>query len=294
MIANVHDFAEGLAKDVQGLWAPQAEANAKISYPPQGNEMWFAVEENSFWFRHRNAVIIETVKRHAPERGAFFDVGGGNGFVAEALGREGFETVVVEPGRAGALNARRRGLPIVICSTAQSAGFRPGSLPSVGMFDVLEHVADDEQMLRHVHQRLQPGRRLFLTVPSYRWLWSHEDAFVGHYRRYTRTSLKAVLERAGFEVEFQSYFFWFLPLPIFCLRSVPNALSLNRSITPETVDKDHGAGSSFARHAVERLLQPELRAFRKGMRIPFGSSLIAVARATHHINANQARLRLAA
>ena len=74
-----------------------AKSKPKISYPDEANEMCFRIEENSFWFRHRNNCIIEVVKQFPP-KGIFFDIGGGNGFVAKELEKNGIETVLVEPG----------------------------------------------------------------------------------------------------------------------------------------------------------------------------------------------------
>ena len=41
-----------------------------------------------------------------------FDIGGGNGFVANYLSKKGFETILVEPGIDGCINGRERGLKI--------------------------------------------------------------------------------------------------------------------------------------------------------------------------------------
>lgn len=80
-----------------------------VSYPEDGYNRCFQIEENSFWFNHRNKCIISVVEQYPP-RGFLFDVGGGNGFVSLALQKEGFKTVLVEPGISGVQNAKSRGL----------------------------------------------------------------------------------------------------------------------------------------------------------------------------------------
>ncbi len=53
-----------------------------ISYPEEGNEACFEVEDHSFWFRHRNDCIQELVRKFPPNgKGPIFDVGAGNGFL---------------------------------------------------------------------------------------------------------------------------------------------------------------------------------------------------------------------
>lgn len=62
------------------------------------------------------------------------------------------------------------------------------------MFDVVERVADDVGFLRETVRALRPGGMLFLTVPAYPWLWSHEDEVAGHHRRYTAAKMRTALE----------------------------------------------------------------------------------------------------
>jgi hypothetical protein len=64
-----------LVLNENGIWT--ALGNEKVSYPEEGNDACFEVEDQSFWFRHRNACIVEMVRNFPPEgRGPIFDVGG--------------------------------------------------------------------------------------------------------------------------------------------------------------------------------------------------------------------------
>ena len=45
----------------------RAADSGAISYPEEGNEACFEVEDRSFWFRHRNACITEMVRNFPPE-----------------------------------------------------------------------------------------------------------------------------------------------------------------------------------------------------------------------------------
>jgi hypothetical protein len=112
---------------------------SSVSYPMDGNETCFQIEDDSFWFKHRNDCIIAAVKKYSPDK-VFFDVGGGNGFVAKGLENNGIQTVLVEPGQQGCLNAKVRGLTNVICATLENASFKPASIDALGLFDVIEHL----------------------------------------------------------------------------------------------------------------------------------------------------------
>jgi SAM-dependent methyltransferase len=262
-----------LEQDERGLWVSKTRSG--VSYPSSGNELCYQMEDTSFWFQHRNRCIVNCVRAYPPS-GVIFDVGGGNGFVSLGLQRAGWDAVVVEPGVAGATNAQRRGLLHVICSTFEDAGFRRHTLPAVGMFDVLEHVEDDEGFLRTLHDAIVPGGRIYLTVPAYRWLWSAEDTYAGHFRRYTLPSLTLTLHRAGFDVEFRSYMFSMLPLPIFLRRSIPHLLGFEGVNTSERAAKDHGTGP--LNRLFDRVFAWERSALERRRAIPWGSTCLVVAK----------------
>ncbi len=245
-----------------------------MSYPEDGHRFLASVEETSFWFRHRN-LAIQTVVRRSPPEGPIFDLGGGNGLVSRGLLDAGFPVVLVEPGPDGVANALRRELPVVIQATAKAAGFRDGSLPAVGMFDVLEHLEDDTGTLRWLSKTLRPGGLLYLTVPALGWLWSGEDAHLGHHRRYSRRLLASRLEEAGFVVEQASYLFAALVPPIFAVRTVPSRLGLGRRSERLRRTEHSGGGMSGA---LAPLFAWERRRLADGRGIPVGTSVIATAR----------------
>lgn len=207
-----------------------------------------------------------------------FDIGGGNGFVTLAIRDMGYEAILVEPGIASVQNALARGLSPIICATLEDAGFYPQTLPAAGMFDVIEHIADEQSFLSIMHRSLIPGGRLYITVPAYNILWSDEDNYAGHYRRYTRHMLTHALKNAGFHVEYVTYIFAMLPLPIFVLRSLPCRLGLRKGISIERERREHRQTKGLIGKSVEFLFEAELRAIRDELRVPFGSSCMAVAR----------------
>jgi SAM-dependent methyltransferase len=142
------------------------------------------------------------------------------------------------------------------------------------MFDVIEHVSDDAEVLAWAYSRLKPGGRLYLTVPAYGWLWSIEDVDAGHYRRYTREALSEKLRENGFEVSFASYFFAPLVLPIFVLRAIPSRLRIRRVSKQSTRETEHNPPAEGLLH---RLLARERRRLGAGRLMPFGSSVIVAA-----------------
>ena len=244
-------------------------------YPDTGNDWSSAVEDRSFWFHHRNQFLLEVMRRYPPAT-PLYDVGGGNGVVAAALRDAGIPAIVVEPGEAGARRAKERGLK-AICATLDNAGLAPGSAPSIGLFDVIEHIEDAVGFLKAARRFLQPGGRVYVAVPAHEPLWSAEDDYAHHFRRYTRRRLRRELAAAGFEVEYTTYMFALLPLPILLMRTIPYRLGLARPFTAQGVQSDHAIGGT-ARALVDGLLELELAILRTFGGLPFGASVVAVAK----------------
>jgi hypothetical protein len=109
----------------------------EVSYPALDSGGCLAVEERSFWFRHRNRCIVSLGCRFPPDH-VFLDIGGGNGFVPKALAAAGFACALVEPGVDGALAAHARGLDPVICARLEDLKLSAASVSAAGLFDVLE------------------------------------------------------------------------------------------------------------------------------------------------------------
>ena len=58
--------------------------------------------------------------------------------------------------------------------------------------DVLEHIADDHAEMVRAADRLRAGGHLVVLAPAHQSLYTPFDQAIGHYRRYSRSTLRAV------------------------------------------------------------------------------------------------------
>jgi SAM-dependent methyltransferase len=278
-MVDIASIAPGLELREDGIWySPDAQP---VSYPAEGHVACIALEDGSFWFRHRNRCIVAAVRAFPPpDGGTIFDIGGGNGFVARGLLDAGFDTVLLEPGTAGAHNAQRRGVPQIICATTETAQLRDDSLPAVGLFDVIEHIEDDVAFLKSLRAKLRRGGRLYATVPAYQALWSKDDVHAGHFRRHTRDSIARTIASAGFETDFATHIFRPLPLPIFLFRALPDRLGIASSREKrKRNESEHQVSGGTISRALDRVLASEVREISAARPIRFGGSCLVVGHA---------------
>ncbi|MBI4184340.1 MAG: class I SAM-dependent methyltransferase [Proteobacteria bacterium] len=144
--------------------------------------------------------------------GTIVEVGAGLGSYSKSLVEVANRLDLVEPSTAlapklsarFAADARVRVFP----ESAESwLGHAPDdSYDSVLLINVLEHIADDSEVLRRLSRVLKPGGHLLLFVPALPWLYGPVDRLVGHHRRYTIKDLKAKTAAAGYRVVMARYF----------------------------------------------------------------------------------------
>ncbi|HVS50764.1 MAG TPA: class I SAM-dependent methyltransferase [Opitutaceae bacterium] len=201
------------------------------------------------------------------------DAGCGTGGLIRRLARERpeWKWTGVDFSRIACGIARERvgaGAEIVEASVT-ALPFGDGAFDAVVSADVLYHVDDDAAALREFFRVLRPGGVVVLNLPAYRWLWSYHDVAVHSRRRYDRGEVRAKLRAAGFGAVRATY--WnTLPFPLVVVR---------RKLLPPPRD---GSDVHLFPAPVEAMFNGAMALERGWLRavgrLPFGSSVLAVAR----------------
>jgi SAM-dependent methyltransferase len=149
-------------------------------------------------------------------KGRVLEVGAGVGNITKfLLQREAVIATDVSPGYVSELRNKFGHLPNVSVaeldlSDASSVqrlveNQRADTVLSMNM---LEHIENDALAVRHIFRLLNPGGRLVLLVPAHQALFSDMDRSLGHFRRYDKEGLSALLESAGFRLREVRYLNW--------------------------------------------------------------------------------------
>jgi len=142
----------------------------------------------------------------------------------------------------------------------------------ISMFDVLEHIKDDESSLANLHQRLKKEGKLIITVPSYQWLWSTHDEVNHHFRRYTKKNMTKKLQNAHFKIKRATYFNTFLFLPISLFRIICRFLGQKPHNTGSDLDYSFG----WFNKVLSKIFGMEAVVLSH-LNFPFGVSLFVIA-----------------
>ena len=180
---------------------------------------WFGIATiDHFWIQRRFDVFRRLAGTLIPSAAEIAEIGCGHGLlqrqIEETYGREvtGFDL------NEFALKQSLARLSNIFCYDIhqQDPALRQ-RFDLVFLFDVLEHMADEDQFLRAVMFHLAPGGKLVLNVPAGKWAYSAYDEAAGHVRRYSIRSLEDTAGRNRLQIAKASY--WGLPLaPTLLLR----------------------------------------------------------------------------
>jgi SAM-dependent methyltransferase len=158
-----------------------------------------SLEDHHWWYKERRAILRRELRR-LPGTGRALDIGAAGGGNTRVLREFGWQALALEYSDAVAGVARSRGIPVARAD-ARELPVGPGTCGLVTAFDVLEHIDEDYLAAAEITRVLQPGGTALIAVPCDMALWSAHDDAVGHVRRYSRSGLASLIQKAGLTID---------------------------------------------------------------------------------------------
>ena len=102
-----------------------------------------------------------------------------------------------------ALSSDRPYMGASYCDVTQIASFprHDEAYDTVICLNVIEHVEDDRVALANIKSVLAPGGTAIVLVPQGQWNFGTLDEVLGHQRRYSKESLRELVEECGFAIK---------------------------------------------------------------------------------------------
>ncbi|MBK8226591.1 MAG: class I SAM-dependent methyltransferase [Flavobacteriales bacterium] len=231
------------------------------------------LEGSLWWYRGLRALITWALNSHAPKAVDILDAGCGTGGMLKAIGdaRRGARLHGIDLSEASCAFTRRKTGAQVVQGSIDALPFAEASCDALVSLDVLGYPMDREAALRGFHRVLRPGGILVLNLAAYQWMLSYHDVAVGQVKRFNRSEASAMLREAGFEVLRTTYWNTLL-FPLMALR---------RKLWPSPEASDVAPFHPIVDKAFGGCLALERRLISFGAALPFGGSVLLVARRPH-------------
>lgn len=225
-------------------------------------------ETEHWWFRARREILIKVMKTFVPKGASVLDVGCGTGFILEKL-KYDYDAHGLDHAEVAVNYCHERGLTSVKQGLLGEENFNGKKFQLILFLDVIEHIEDDFAIVSTAKQYLSERGIVMITVPAFEFLWSAHDEVHHHKRRYTKKTLTALLEKAGYAIRYISYFNTFL-FPMIALVRLIGNLSGRRNASDAKPENKLINDMLYCIFKSERILLPNVS-------LPFGISLLAVA-----------------
>jgi SAM-dependent methyltransferase len=231
------------------------------------------VDQVHWWYCARRLILAALIERvvQPPKDARLLEVGCGTGHNIEMLQRFGTVDAIEIDAAAREVAERRLGRSVAAAPLPELTGIERGHYDLIAALDVVEHIDDDRATIGALAECLRPGGKLLLTVPAHQWMWSAHDELNHHKRRYSKRSLRKLIEGSPLKLEQLGYFNSFL-FPLAAAARVASKVTGrggdDDKLPPRLVNTLFDRVFAAERHLVGRLP------------LPPGLSLFAVASAT--------------
>jgi glycosyltransferase involved in cell wall biosynthesis/precorrin-6B methylase 2 len=145
--------------------------------------------------------IFEMCEPHLGDH--VLEVGAGHGDFTGRLADDGRRVTAIDPSERCVERLEKEfanTLDVEVVHADISGLPREPTYSSAVLINVLEHIDDDLAALTDLRERLRPGGRVIVFAPAFESLYSDYDRLIGHRRRYRRSHLVMLADRAGLEV----------------------------------------------------------------------------------------------
>ncbi|MDP3792318.1 MAG: class I SAM-dependent methyltransferase [bacterium] len=230
---------------------------------------YFRLEKNNWLFRVRRNLIYSIFEEYNVGRGVkILDYGCGSGFIVGQLQARGYDAYGTDISREAIEYGASQGIKNLYSTNEIKVDFPDESFDLILAMDVVEHIKEDELVIKELERLLKPNGRLIITVPAYQWMWGVQDEVSHHFRRYTmRSIIKLVSNSSNLLVLRKTYFNTFLFPAVALVRLVSKWFNLRHR------ESDFDLSDNFLNPVLYFIFNTEIKIL-KWINYPFGISIL--------------------
>jgi len=233
-------------------------------------------KEAHFWFKAKQNLIFNLLNSIFPKNANqnILDIGCGTGAELEIL--KNFGNVTALDKEKNSLNLAKKYGVKILEGDIEKIELPNNYYDAICCFDVLEHLINDEKVIKKIYYSLKKDGYLFFTAPACPVLFGPHDIALEHFRRYKKNNLRDKLISAGLTVKkIGCWNFLLFPL-IFILRIVKKIFSF---LFPKKIFKSEARPLNRSLNSLLTIiLNFENKLIAGGINLPVGLTIYGIAK----------------
>ena len=267
--------------DNSGIYRPSIPVKHRDEeYQERLFDTLLEMQDRHFWYVGRHKFLLGSLKKYLNEsHKTLIDLGGGvGGWIRYLIGRSPFKFEEIALGDSSnvALIGAKGVLPVNVnlYQVDLMATSWKERWDVICLLDVVEHCPDDVAIFWQAYTALKPGGLLIVTAPALMYLWSYNDEFAGHLRRYNISDYERLARLTGFKLVDSRYFMFFLS-PLYWFSRKVRSRNLSKDELLTAMEQEHRVPSPIINFFLTKIFSAESH-LGHYLKFPWGGSIIGV------------------
>ena len=235
-------------------------------------KIYYQIEDYHWWNISRRDIILKLIDPLINDGMKVLDIGCSSGSLIDKLNcNNSLDIHGIDISSEAIKYSKNKGIRNTQTMNADKLKFKDKEFDIIIASDVLEHIENDNEALLEWKRVLKDNGFAIIFVPAIMALWSHNDIYSEHFRRYEKPQFLEQLISSGFNIKRSSYWNFTLFIPIFIFRRLQRIVSTKDNNYKTELKKSN----PFINKLLKIVLLVENRILNK-INFPIGVSLFAV------------------
>ena len=226
------------------------------------------MNKDNFYFKAKTELIDKIIKDlNYKNRIKILSVGCGLGEEIEALNKYG-KVYIIDINKKALDLIPKKCYKQKKVMDARNLKFKDNYFDLICALDVIEHIKEDELVVKEFKRVLKKKGNVIVTVPSFNSLYSSHDKALGHIKRYNKKEIEILFK------DFTKYKITFWNSILFLPISIIRIIKKHKIETTENPDNFNF--NKRINNILLKILRLENKAIEKNIKLPVGLTLLGI------------------